>query len=120
MIHHNLNKFVGLLVLPALMLLAACANGSAEPTANPEDEVILAAREFAAAELNLPVSDIQVESITKTDFPDSCLGASDPGEVCAQVLTPGYEVELSVNGEPVVVRTDLDAEQIRLVSGLSP
>jgi hypothetical protein len=40
-----------------------------------------------------------VANIHQTDFPDPSLGVPEPGEVYAQMLTPGYVIELVANGE---------------------
>ncbi len=41
--------------------------------------------------------EISVLSVTATDWPDACLGRPKPGEACAQVVTPGYRVELRLD-----------------------
>jgi hypothetical protein len=55
---------------------------------------------------------IEVEA---TVFPDACLGAAEPGEVCAAVLTPGYRVVVEQNGQQTEYRVDFGG-QVRKVS----
>jgi len=40
-------------------------------------------------------------SVERVSWPDACLGAARPGEICAQVITPGYRVELERDGERI-------------------
>jgi hypothetical protein len=57
---------------------------------------------------------IEVLSYEETEWPDACLGLSEPGEMCAQVVTPGYEVILESDGESYMVRTNLSGDRVRL------
>ncbi len=50
------------------------------------------ARDYLAQQLDLPPEEIVVATYEPTTFPDGCLGAPRPGEMCIQVLTPGYVV----------------------------
>jgi hypothetical protein len=52
--------------------------------------VVLAARNHLAQQLQHPADSIEIVSYTRVDWPNSCLGYERPGEVCAQVITPGY------------------------------
>lgn len=45
-------------------------------------------------------------------FPDACLGAPAEGEVCAQVLTPGYSGTLRVGEKDYEVRASLDGQRV--------
>ena len=48
-----------------------------------------------------------IVAVERTSWPDACLGAARPGEVCAQVVTPGYRVVLSRDGKAMEYHTDL-------------
>jgi len=49
--------------------------------------------------LGISLSEIQVQSVTPAEFPDASLGVPEPGQVYAQVITPGYVIELTVAGQ---------------------
>ena len=55
-----------------------------------------------------------VVSMTMTDWPDACLGAPEAGEVCAQVITSGYQVVFSVGASRFTYHTD-EATRIRFL-----
>jgi hypothetical protein len=57
-------------------------------------KVVLDALEDAGAGATLA----RVEAV---DWPDACLGAARPGEVCATVITPGYLVVVTRGGESI-------------------
>lgn len=49
---------------------------------------------------------VEVLDYEMVEWPDSCLGMSEAGEACAQVITPGWRVELRVGTNLVVAHTD--------------
>jgi hypothetical protein len=52
-----------------------------------------------ADRLNMdPKSIRQVGDIELTNWPDACLGVSQPDVACAQVITPGFRLFLEANG----------------------
>ena|SRR3989344_8871680 len=58
--------------------------------------------------LKIPENSIAVLSVKKAEWPDSCLGV-DTGELCAQVITPGYKISLKGTGERIYIyHTDLN------------
>jgi hypothetical protein len=73
-----------------------------------------AAVQFAAAELAVDPAAIEVVSAESVEWRNSCLGVDKPGEMCMDVITPGYRVVLSVNGQQVAVHTNEDASVLRL------
>lgn len=53
-------------------------------------------------DLKVPADQIRPVRVAPRDFPDASLGAPQPGEMYAQVITPGYVIELSHQGLPYV------------------
>lgn len=49
---------------------------------------------------------ITVITYETAEWPDSCLGLPEAGEMCATVLTPGWKIELQVGSESITLRTD--------------
>ena len=75
---------------------------------------VAAAREALAREAKIDPGAVTVVSAQPKDWPDACLGLGAPGESCARVVTPGYEVRLKVPaGHTYVYHTDL-AGNVRL------
>lgn len=77
----------------------------------------LAARDDLAARLNVGFEQVEISAITPKDWPDSCLGIIDPGLSCAAVVTPGYEIVLSVGTAQYRYHTDSYGRSTRLFSG---
>jgi hypothetical protein len=71
--------------------VAAEGYGEAQPLVN-QAKVDLAAR------LDVVVENIVVEGVEATEFPDASLGVPEPGQMYAQVVTPGYVIVLAVDG----------------------
>src|SRR5688572_10655920 len=76
-------------------------------------EAVARARDFLAAELNIAAEEVIVVSFEFVEWPDSCLGAAAPDEMCAQVITPGYRVMLQAGGSQYELHTDETGTSIR-------
>jgi hypothetical protein len=78
---------------------AASATSTPEvtvPTQTPE--IANLARQDLAQRLNTAADRITVASVAPVDWPDTSLGCPQPGQSYAQVITPGYQIELQVGG----------------------
>ncbi len=95
----------------------------AAPTATPEQntaidpavqkQVVGAAQTALAKKLKVKASQISLVSIEPVSWPDSCLGLAGPDEMCAQMITDGYRIVLSVNGQTYTFHTDQTGKNIR-------
>jgi hypothetical protein len=74
------------------------------------------AQEFLAAELGVEIENVEIISQEQTEWPDGCLGLGGPDEMCTLALVPGWRVELKVEGETYIARTDEMGDAIRLES----
>jgi len=113
-------KKVLLSVFVVLFLLAACSPQAAatqppgdvgevatEPGASnriAQDAAISA----LAKNLGLDAGEIKVISSKAVEWPDACLGITQEGVACAQVVTPGYKTILEANGKQVEYHTNQD------------
>jgi hypothetical protein len=127
---------VGISLLLVLGLLAACGAEEAEPEMPPTEEVeqtpvpeptepvddgeglppaaVLAAEEALSEALGIDQDEIEPIDFEQREWPDACLGLAVEGEMCAQVITPGFLVRLDAAGETYHVRTDLEARTVRI------
>lgn len=58
---------------------------------------------------------IEVLDIQAREWPDACLGVKREDEVCAQVITPGYEVKARVGDQTYSVHTDRSLQQLVII-----
>ena len=56
--------------------------------------------------LGIPPSEVAVVGAEPVDWPDTSLGAPEPGMVYLQVITPGYKLLLSAEGGRYVYHSD--------------
>ncbi len=91
-------------VLEALSAIPGQSNPTASPAA--EDAELSAAISAIAAELGLPAEGLQITSVEPRDWPDASLGCPREGEMYAQVITPGYDVVVAVDGAEMRYHTD--------------
>lgn len=98
--------------------------GEGDGSAMPDLYVGRAVVDLSARE-GAPKADIRVVDVTRAEFPDTSLGMPEPGVAYAQVVTPGYVIELALGdavytyhaaGERVVL-VQPDASDDRTDSG---
>jgi hypothetical protein len=84
----------------ALLTLAvsACGTGTDGAATALPDDVETAVKEALSAETGAAVDDIEVVEAEEKEWSDACLGLAEEGEMCAQVITPGWEVTLRAGG----------------------
>lgn len=74
---------------------------------------VSAAKARAAQDFNTNESGILILTAFEREWPNSCLGLPQEGEFCAEVITPGYEVTMQINGSEHAYRTNLDGSVVR-------
>jgi hypothetical protein len=79
-----------------------------------EQEIINRARADLAQRLGVNESEITMQSVEQTDFPDAALGAPVEDEMSAQVITAGSRVRLGARGQTYEYRSN--GKQLRLVN----
>jgi hypothetical protein len=92
----------------ALLAALAAAAGLGCTTVNPSraqvpthglgDEVLRAMRADAARRAGVAASAAQVLSVQPVTWPDASLGCPQPGTSYAQVLVPGWRVQVEAGG----------------------
>lgn len=86
------------------------------PVSSGQSEIADLAVQFAAAELGVDPANIQVIGVEPVDWRNSCLGVEKPGEMCLEVITPGYRVVLEIDGQQVYVHSNESGDVMRLTS----
>jgi hypothetical protein len=124
-----MSKRLSFILLLIILVLSACApSPSPIPTATPlppgETEVapapttpsgphpVTAAVLHLSAELDVATDRIEIVSARAVEWPDTSLGCPQPGQVYAEVITPGYAIVLEIEGERFEVHTDETGEEI--------
>ena len=70
-------------------------------------------RKSLASQLNVAADSLDLISVEAVDWPDACLGLAQEGEMCAQMLTPGFRITFSAGNQNYVFHTDQAASLIR-------
>jgi hypothetical protein len=83
-----------------------------------EDDVVETVRGQVAQKLDVPLEGVTLGELVPVEWPDACLGLSGPDEMCAMVITPGYRVTATVDGQTYEVRTNAEGTVVRLESGM--
>lgn len=105
------------MILPIIMLLAAC-NGRAEQQKTPEPEKVeLPVGILDSLSRNLEVEREQIEfnQITQLSYSDSCMGIPSVDEQCAKMVIEGFQGIISMNGAQYEFRSDQSGERIRII-----
>lgn len=80
----------------------------------------LIVQQTLAQQLQINPRTIKIVSIEKMMWPDGCLGIRHGGQMCTQVITPGYKVVLAVEGRRYTYHTDEQGSQARLADAPAP
>ncbi len=94
-------------------------NQSASSSALPKS-IVDAILADAEEELGVPFSRLRIIGVERREWPDSCLGISEPLILCAPSIVPGWRVTVSNGkqrlvyrvGEPDTIRLDKQASKI--------
>jgi hypothetical protein len=62
---------------------------------------------------NVDPAEFVITGLREEDWPDSCLGAGEPDEVCATVITPGWEIVIEYADTAYTYRTNTDGTAVR-------
>jgi hypothetical protein len=63
------------------------------------EAIVEQARVDLAKRLDLALDEIEVRSVEERSFRDASLGVPEPGQMYAQMITPGYVVRLRAQGK---------------------
>jgi len=91
---------------------------TAQPGALPE--AVQSAVQRLVETQNVAREEVEVVEYEQVEWRDSCLGLADAGEMCMQVITPGWRVVLESGGKQYVYHTDQTGASIRLQSAPAP
>jgi hypothetical protein len=105
-----------IIVLLIGALSFACSPASDETgTETLPPVAVVKAREALAADLDVGIETITIESYERAEWSDSCLGLGGPAESCLAAIHPGWQVMLSTaTGDTYEVRTDELGDIIRI------
>jgi hypothetical protein len=113
-------------ITPGFRILLTAGGSEYEYRSNQDGSVLRRGREAEtthlaakAAALLAKIVGLKPEEIVfvrmkPVDWPNACLGAEEAGEVCAEMITPGYRVELQQGGWTYVLHTNADGSTGRL------
>lgn len=73
-----------------------------------QDKMSELSRQDLAARLEVDAASIRIFAARNATWNDSCLGISNPDLACAQVLTPGFQVTLTLQNHSFEYHTDED------------
>jgi hypothetical protein len=90
------------------------------PTEVPQDPyppAVTAALLTWSASVGIDPAAVEVVGYTPAEWGSSCLGLPQAGEACAEVITPGWVVELRSGARTGTAHTDAVGLQVRLAPG---
>lgn len=75
------------------------AQGTVEQLRNDNMDIARLAAETLAAELNINVNEIEVDTVRAVEWRDTSIGCPQPDQAYGQVITPGHKITLRVGGQ---------------------
>ena len=71
-----------------------------------KETAIERAKSDLAKRLNIDAHEIKETGVSERDFPDMSLGAATKGEMSAQMISSGWQIELAADGKTYEYRAD--------------
>jgi hypothetical protein len=95
-------------VSPAAPAVAEPAEvpGPAAPPVSGSEAALAAAIADLSAQTGIPADQISVDAVEPMDWPDASLGCPQEGMMYAQVITPGFLIVLTAQGQTYEYHTD--------------
>lgn len=101
--------------------IAECGEGQSpaptEPSMGGDYPMVEMAKHDLAKRLGISVDEIVLIKSEAMTWPDACLGIHTPGVACAEVITPGYLILLSAQGNTYEYHTDQASRALLCESG---
>ena len=71
-----------------------------------KEKAVEMAKSDLAKRLGIRADEVKKSSVSDRDFPDMSLGAPVEGEMSAQMISSGWEIELTADGKTYEYRAD--------------
>ncbi len=92
-------------------------NAASADVSKDTPKPVLLALTYAAQQAKANEDEVEILSVSQKDWPNACLGieSAPDGQIqmCAEVITPGYEAVFRVNGQVFAYRTNMDGTNIQ-------
>lgn len=79
----------------------------------PVPTAVSAVRTLVAINLGISEGVVIVTGAFEREWPNSCLGLAEEDELCAQVITPGFEVTVQAQGAEFIYHTNANGSVLR-------
>lgn len=92
----------------------------ASAPSSPSATLVANLKSWLSQEISIPVTDISIRSFAAVDWSDACLEVSQPDQMCAQVVTPGYRFLVTTSKGDYGVHSDRSGQSFRIAQTPSP
>ena len=89
-------------------------NASPTPNQSLPRAIAEAVRQDLFRKTGIPVAQVQIKEASTAQWPNACLGLATSGEMCAEVIVPGWRIVLSDGKKTWIYRTDNQGNRIRI------
>ncbi len=73
-----------------------------------------AVRQDLFEKTGIPEEQVQIKEASTAQWPNACLGLAASGEMCAEIIVPGWRIVLSDGNQTWIYRTDNQGNRIRI------
>lgn len=95
---------------PTPVISPAASSASA-----PSEELVRSAQRSLGEAMNVSPEAITLQQAEAVEWSDACLGAAQPDELCAQMMTPGYRLTFATPKGEYTVHSDRTGRSVRVV-----
>ena len=106
---------VAILIVGGLGFFLFANNTSPEPVQPIRNQATEAVREDVARREDVNKEEVSIVAVVTKEWRDSCLGIDKPDLICAQVITPGYEITATAKSKTYTYHTNASGSAIVLI-----
>jgi hypothetical protein len=89
-------------------------NASPTPNQSLPRAIAEAVRQDLFRKTGIPVAQVEIKQSETAQWPNACLGLATSGEMCAEVIVPGWRIVLSDGNKTWIYRTDNQGNRMRM------
>ncbi|MGL5510202.1 MAG: hypothetical protein ACRC2J_14110 [Microcoleaceae cyanobacterium] len=89
-------------------------NTSSTPNQSLPRAIAEAVRQDLFRKTGIPTDQVQIKEASTAQWPNACLGLAKSGEMCAEIIVPGWRIVLSDGKQTWIYRTDNQGNRMRI------
>lgn len=101
-------------LIPDYSFTISQLNNSPTPNQSLPRAIAEAVRQDLFRKTGIPADQVEIKQSETAQWPNACLGLAKSGEMCAEIIVPGWRIVLSDGKQTWIYRTDNQGNRMRI------